>query len=68
MEIEWGKLREMEHGDPLRDLVSFLQIKNVKKTMEECNCTKSITTPSVFFTLLLNCTNGTKLSKAFHIS
>ena len=68
MEIEWGKLREMEHGDPLRDLVSFLQIKNVRKTMEECHCTKSITTPSAFFTLLLNCTNGTKLSKASHIS
>ena len=68
MEIEWGKLREMEHDDPLRDLVSFLQIKNVKKTMEECNCTNGITTPIVFFTLLLNCTNGTKLSKASHIS
>ena len=32
MKIEWGKLREMEHGDALHDLVSFLQIKNVKKT------------------------------------
>ena len=32
MKIEWGKLREMEHGDALHDLVSFLQIKSVKKT------------------------------------
>ena len=45
----------------------FCKLKALKKPMEECNCTKSITTPSVFFTLL-NWTNGTKSSKASHIS
>ena len=62
----------------LRDLVPFVQFKNVKNThegvlvlvklqAEACNFTKINIPPCVFFTFL-NCTNGTKLRNASQFS
>ena len=55
-------------------LYNFKNVKNthgevsllVKFAGSACNFTKSTTSPRVFFTFL-NCTNGTKLRKAFYV-
>ena len=63
--------------DALRDLVRFVQFKNVKNThggvsilvkfqASACNFTKIYTPLWVFFTFL-NCANGTKLRNAPHM-
>ena len=63
--------------DVLRDLVPFVQFKNVKNTQggvlllvklqpSACNFTTS-NTPPWCFSPFLNCTNGTKSSNASHI-
>ena len=56
-------------SDVLRDLLPFVQSKNVKNTHGggfNYNFTKNNTPPWVFFTFL-NCTNGTKSHNAPHI-
>ena len=53
--------------DTLRDLVPFVQYKNVKDTIskvESCNLTKSNTPQWGFFFMFLSFTTGTNLRKA----